>query len=86
MAKGRKEEIGPDLSAKDVAQQAPEASDPEVVIALVPKAYKLRTNEGIVHSIPQGTHRMPRHMAEHWYSKANGVTLFEGAAAKPLVG
>ena len=55
--------------------EAPLAEDE--VIVTVPKAYKLRLSHDAVHDIHPGTQRMARHLAEHWYSKAQGVEIFE---------
>ena len=64
---------------------APVAVDPEPegpaedrVTVTVPKAFKLRIDHQTEHNIKPGVQKMERSLAEHWYSKANGVAIFEG--------
>lgn len=53
----------------------------DTVTAVVPKAYLLRLTHHHVIEVRQGTQSMPREYAEHWWSKANGVTIFKPAKA-----
>lgn len=48
------------------------------VIVMVPKGFKLRMNDHVVIDYPAGAYPMPRAHAEHWYAKANKVTIVKG--------
>jgi hypothetical protein len=73
----------------DVNQEAPqvEQAEPEVqraptndtvyVTVTVPKAFKLRTTHDHVVDYAAGICEMPLEHAEHWYSVANGVTIYK---------
>lgn len=50
----------------------------ELVTATVPKTYKLRRVDHTEETILSGVQEMPRWKAEHWWSKAMGVTIYEG--------
>ena len=50
----------------------------ELVIAVVPKKFKLTLKSHGVIDIPAGTMRLPKSIAEEWWAKVNGVTIFEG--------
>lgn len=50
----------------------------EQVIVTVPKAFMLRVDNDVVHAVRAGVQKMDKVLAEHWYSKANGVELFKG--------
>lgn len=58
-----------------LAQDKVDATDK--VIVNVPKAFKLTLNNGVCVDYPMGAYGMQRTHAEHWYAKANGVTLVE---------
>lgn len=72
----------PDAPAEKAAPQAAvaakiEAAVPDVIV-MVPKAFKLRMNDHVVIDYPAGAYPMPREHAEHWYAKANKVTIVKG--------
>jgi hypothetical protein len=50
----------------------------EQVIVTVPHNYTLRIDNSSTREFKTGVQKMPRWMAEHWYSKAHGVTVFTG--------
>jgi hypothetical protein len=47
----------------------------EIVTAHVPRAFNLTTDDGHTLRISAGSQTMPRAHAEHFYAKANGVTV-----------
>lgn len=53
------------------------ASSEDRLMVQVPKAYKLTLDNGSPVDIHAGVQMMPREMAEHWYSKAQGVVEFD---------
>ena len=52
---------------------APASTD--LVPVMVPKGFMLTDDNHQTHKYSAGPQRMRRDHAEHWYSKANGVTL-----------
>lgn len=48
------------------------------VVAVVPKQYILNLDHHKSVTYQAGTQRMERSHADHWWSKANGVTIFVG--------
>jgi hypothetical protein len=57
--------------------QAPVVDAGVYVTVTVPKAFKLRTTHDHVVDYAAGICEMPVEHAEHWYSKANGVTIYK---------
>ncbi len=51
------------------------AADTEMVDVVVPKAYRLTLDNGVMVQYASGTKQMPKEHAEHWWSAAMGVTL-----------
>lgn len=51
-----------------------------MVIVSVPKAFELTRDGHVSKKYAAGTQEMPRLDAEHWFSKAQGVTIFTGSA------
>lgn len=49
----------------------------EIVIAHVPRGFKLRITNDLVITVSAGTQKLERFVAEHWYSQAYGVTIVE---------
>lgn len=47
----------------------------DTVVANVPKAFKLMDDDGRTHEYGPGQVVMTKEHAEHWYAKANGVTI-----------
>ena len=47
------------------------------VTVTVPKAYKLRVDDHTEILVKAGVQEMPLAHAEHWYSVANGVTVYQ---------
>ena len=50
------------------------AAEAEKVKVKVPKAFRLTRDDGVLVEYPAGVYEMPETDAEHWWSKANGVT------------
>lgn len=48
----------------------------EFVTVTVPRAFKLRTGVHVEREFKAGVQEMERELAEHWYSVANGVTIY----------
>jgi hypothetical protein len=82
------EYVGTGVPAEE-AQEAPEEAGGEgvdtglkigvdEVIVTVPKEYILRLDHNNVSTIKAGVQVMKRELADHWYSKANGVEVFKG--------
>jgi hypothetical protein len=44
----------------------------------VPKAYNLLLDNGRTLRIKEGVQELEPEVAEHWYSKANGVVIYKG--------
>lgn len=65
--------LGP-MSAEE-ATNAAEAAGEDIVMASVPKGFRLTldTYREVVYEA--GAQQMPRSHAEHWYAKANGVKV-----------
>lgn len=69
----------PDASSPTVAPNLPEGSleiAGEEVTVTVPKGFKLQFDYNILLDIKAGVQPMKRAVAEHWYAKANGVTIY----------
>lgn len=49
----------------------------DMVTVTVPKAFNLRLDHFREFKFKAGVQEMERVVAEHWYSKANGVTIYE---------
>lgn len=68
---------------------APEAPTPEApaiegevveyVTVTVPKAFKLRVDHFRELQFRAGVQQMEKSLAEHWYSKANGVEIYDAS-------
>lgn len=74
------EQAEPQAEAEqEVVQAAPrDPSDDTVYVTVtVPKAFKLRTTHDHVYDYAAGICEMPLEHAEHWYSVANGVTIYK---------
>lgn len=66
-----------DLAGIEGGQQAEEAVAEDRPICVVTKKFKLRLDDHTTVEYQPGTQRMPRSHAEHWFSVAHGVTVFE---------
>lgn len=72
-------------NATEQAEPATEAEQPQAapadeavyVTVTVPKAFKLRTTHDHIVDYAAGICEMPIEHAEHWYAKANGVTIYK---------
>lgn len=63
----------------DEADAAIEDENAGTVIVTAPKAFLLRLyTYGDPLQIRQGVQRVTQEVADHWYSKANGLAVFEG--------
>ena len=69
-------------STTPLAEVTPEvelkSNDDALVIVTVPKAFQLRLDAHKVVSIKVGVQKMALNIANHWYSKVNGVEIFNG--------
>lgn len=54
----------------------------DMVTVTVPKAFKLRIDHFREFDFKAGVQEMERSVAEHWYSKANGITIYEPVQGK----
>ncbi len=63
--------------AAPVAAPQPEAPQGDTVIVTAPKAFKLRIDNDQIVDVKAGVQRVPAAWANHWYAKANGVTVFK---------
>lgn len=62
---------------KQRLQKDAEAPDDEVVTVVNPKQFTLTVGHGNEVVIPAGTQELPRSYAEHWFSKAQGLVVYE---------
>jgi hypothetical protein len=66
------------LATKASESQQAGAPDPEegdTVFVHAPTGFNLTLDDGSIKHYDAGGQRMPRKHAEHWYAKANGVTI-----------
>lgn len=61
---------------KAPAPEETESPKEETVTVTVPKDFKLRLDDHVEKKYSAGVQEMPLAHAEHWYSKANGVTIY----------
>lgn len=52
-----------------------------LVTAIVPRTFILTLANGTPIRVPGGIHEMPEAIANHFYSKANGVSIYVAAKA-----
>ena len=64
----------PDPKGKEMLDSL--SKEPQVIV-LVPTAFTLQLDGHVPLKVLPGQQRMARSLAEHWWSKANGVTIFE---------
>ncbi len=70
--------VEPDSEPTPEVAQASEASvDGVYVTVTVPKPFKLRTSHDRIVDYVAGTYEMLVEDAEHWFSKAQGVTIYK---------
>ena len=70
--------VDPQVAAqRAIAGNNVEPGEAELVLVKIPKAYRLIDDGHIEHRYAAGMFKMRRDHAEHWYSKANGVTVEE---------
>lgn len=63
------------------AEKEAVASDSNTTVtAIVPKAFKLNLENGGLIDYEAGVQEMPLHHASHWYSRANGVKVYDPKA------
>ena len=65
------------------ADTMPAALD-DLVDVVVPKAFKLTTDGGAEVEYRPGTYPMPQSHAEHWFTRAQGVTVYVPAAQQKV--
>lgn len=56
--------------------EAAKAAASGMVTAVVPKRFELTRDHHVPVIYKAGTQKMPRSDAEHWFAKAQGVTIF----------
>lgn len=79
MAKAKNSEVSDDASqdSNQIDAEAAKPAEGEVLVtATVPKAFKLRIDNHVIVDYKPGVQEMPLSHAEHWYSKANGVQVY----------
>ena len=59
---------------------APAASAEVYVTVTVPKFFQLRVEDGTVYPYKAGVQEMRLEHADHWYARANGVTIYKPSA------
>lgn len=69
----------PALRAKVEEEAQRKAEADGFVIAVVPKGFELTRDGHVPIKYGPGTQRMPKNDANHWFSKAQGVTIFSEA-------
>lgn len=63
---------------KGVQDAYPNLKASDCVEVEVPASYRLRMSSTLVLEIPKGTRRLPKEVADHPYSVANGVSRYKG--------
>jgi hypothetical protein len=58
------------------------ASDVELVTVVSPRAFSVMLDHGNLFAFTVGAQEVPAAVADHWYAKAHGVTLYEPLASK----
>jgi len=74
------QETTPAATPVVTASVEPVKPSPDEVTVTVPKAFKLRISAELLVEYRAGVQQMPRVHAEHWYSKANGVSIYDPSA------
>lgn len=64
-------------TAEQAAATAATLAEDKVTVT-VPKAFTLTLDDHQVIEIAAGVQPMPKSWAEHWFSKAKGVTVYKG--------
>ena len=64
------------MSTSRIGPSAAAVAGEPFVTAVVPRAFVLTLKLGIEVAVPAGLQEMPQSIAENWYSKANGVTVY----------
>ena len=60
-----------------------DAAEGEVMVTvMVPKAFNLTMSPSQTIKVPAGVQEMTLAQAEHWYSKANGVSIYNPSKGK----
>jgi len=68
-----------DDEGQATSQDNPEpdmSTKPDQVVVTIPKRFQVTMKDGKVLKFLPGVQKINREVAEHWYSKANGVTIF----------
>lgn len=61
-------------------EPAPAINDPDTITVLVPKAFRLTLPNYTVKEYKAGLQPMLKEHADHWWSKAQGVTYYDAMA------
>lgn len=48
----------------------------KTVTLVAPKAFKIRAEDNSILDIPAGTHEVPEWVGSHWYTAANGASVY----------
>jgi len=64
-------------AAKRAEEESNLPKDVEAVIVTVPKRLVLRLTHHEVRVLEAGVQKVEKHVAEHWWSKVNGVKIFD---------
>lgn len=65
------------MSTSRIGPSAAAVAGEPLVTAVVPRAFVLTLKFGVEVAVPAGLQELPQSIAENWYSKANGVTIYE---------
>ncbi len=69
------------MSTSRIGPSAAAVAGEPFVTSVVPRAFVLTLKTGVEVAVPAGLQELPVSIAENWYSKANGVTVY--APEKP---
>lgn len=64
------------MSTTRIGPSAAAVPGETLVTAMVPRAFVLTLKLGLEVAVPAGLQELPQSIAENWYSKANGVTIY----------
>lgn len=67
------------VSMKDALTSARQGDDTSIVTVMCPKAFRLTLNDHRIVQFVAGPQQAPRFLAEHWFAKANGATVYDGS-------
>lgn len=69
-----------DTTEQPTAEEAPVATPSKMITVTVPRGFQLRVDDHTVLPVKAGVQEMLEEHALHWYSVANGVTVYNPEA------